>query len=263
MSKVLTRKEEAELFKRLRNGDKSAKDILVEHNMRLVQKMASKLSKPGFEFDDLVQEGLIGLLTAIDKYDYTRGYKFSTYSVWYIRQRIQRYMKNTSKSVRLPIHIQEKINKVLSTMYDLEQKNGEKPTVKEIAVEMKLDENTVGKYLKLAESVASLNQYVDDEKCDAELIDYLVDEEVDIENETINEQLKQEIDKVLDILPERERLILELRFGIGTEEPMTLEQIGNMLGLTRERIRQIEIKALKKLRRDKMCQKLKEYWQEI
>jgi len=148
-------------------------------------------------------------------------------------------------------------------MYDLEQKNGEKPTVKEIAVEMKLDENTVGKYLKLAESVASLNQYVDDEKCDAELIDYLVDEEVDIENETINEQLKQEIDKVLDILPERERLILELRFGIGTEEPMTLEQIGNMLGLTRERIRQIEIKALKKLRRDKMCQKLKEYWQEI
>jgi len=108
MSKVLTRKEEAELFKRLRNGDKSAKDILVEHNMRLVQKMASKLSKPGFEFDDLVQEGLIGLLTAIDKYDYTRGYKFSTYSVWYIRQRIQRYMKNTSKSVRLPIHIQEK-----------------------------------------------------------------------------------------------------------------------------------------------------------
>ncbi|SNX54076.1 RNA polymerase sigma factor RpoD/SigA [Thermoanaerobacterium sp. RBIITD] len=262
MNKVLTRKEEVELFKRLRNGDSTAKDILVEHNMRLVWKMASKLSKPGFEIDDLVQEGLIGLIIAIDKYDYTRGYKFSTYSVWYIRQRIQRYMKNTSKSVRLPIHIQEKINKVLSTMYDLEQKNGEKPTVKEIAGEMKLDENIVGKYLKLAESVISLNQYMDDEKCDTELIDFLVDEEVDIENETINEQLKQEIDKVLDILPERERLVLELRFGIGTD-PMTLEQIGNMLGLTRERIRQIEIKALKKLRHEKTCQKLKEYWQEL
>jgi len=262
MPKVLTRDEEAELFERLRNGDNTAKDILVEHNMRLVQKMANKLSKPGFEFDDLVQEGLMGLLTAIDRFDYTRGYKFSTYSVWFIRQRIQRYMENMSRSVRLPVHIQKKINKILSVMYDFEQKNGQRPTVKEIADEMKLDENTVRKYLKLAESVVSLNQYVDDEKCDSELIDFLVDEEVDIENETINEQFKQEIDKILDILPEKERLILEMRFGIGTD-PMTLEQIGNMFGLTRERIRQIEIKALKKLRHDKTCQKLKEYWQEL
>lgn len=259
MSKLLTKEEEKNLFERLRNGDESAKDVLVECNIRLVDKVAAGFLKSGVEFDDLVQEGLIGLLTAIDKFDHTKGYKFSTYATWYIQQSMRRYIGNYGKIIRLPIHINEKINRILKARYLIEQKKGSLATTEEISRLTGYTEEEIEGYLSYAADVISLNQYVNDERVDAELINFIQDDTIDVEEMAIEKEIKKEIRKILDSLPERERMILKMRYGFGCNLK-TLTEIGNIFGLTRERIRQIQNNTIKELRHNR---KVKERLREI
>lgn len=264
MTKLLTKEEEKSLFERLRNGDESVKEVLVECNIRLVDKVAAGFVRPGVEFDDLVQEGLIGLLTAIDKFDHTKGYKFSTYATWYVQQSIRRYIGNFGKIIRLPIHVNEKINRkkinrILKARYSIEQKKGCFATTEEISRLTGYTEEEVESYLAYATDVISLNQYVNDEKVDAELINFIQDDTIDVEEMAIEKEVKEEVRKILDSLPERESMILKMRFGFGCNLK-TLAEIGNIFGLTRERIRQIQNNTLKELRRNR---KVKERLREI
>ncbi|MBN1333251.1 MAG: RNA polymerase sigma factor RpoD [Synergistales bacterium] len=256
---LLKAAEEIELAKRVEQGDEAAKEQLIKANLRLVVSVAKKYMNRGMHLLDLIQEGGLGLMKAVDKYDWRKGFKFSTYATWWIRQAITRAIAEQSRTIRIPVHMVETINKMIRTSRRLMQQLGREPTDEEIAQEMEIGAEKVEDIRKVSQLPVSLETPVGEED-DAELGDFIEDREVPTPDEAALENLlKEHLLEALEGLSEKERSVLKYRFGLGEEIPHTLEEVGNIFGVTRERIRQIESKALRKLRHPSRSKKLRDF----
>lgn len=256
---LLSAEEEIELAQRIEKGDVEAKNKLIKSNLRLVVSIAKRYVGRGLTFLDLIQEGNQGLMRAVEKYDWRRGYKFSTYATWWIRQAVTRAIADQARTIRIPVHMVETINRLYRVSRKLTQQLDREPTPKEIAKEMGISEEKVREILKISQTTTSLEKPVGDEG-DSFLGDFIQDTTNPSPYDSASKQLlKETIKSVLDTLSEREAKVLKMRFGLDGYKPMTLEEVGKEFGVTRERIRQIEVKALRKLKHPSRRKKLQDY----
>jgi RNA polymerase primary sigma factor len=245
--KLLTAQQEVSLAKRIERGDIRAKHELTEANLRLVVSIAKRYHTDGMSFLDLIQEGNLGLIRAVEKFDYRKGHKFSTYATWWIRQAITRAIADKARTIRIPVHMVEKINKLIRVQRQLLQNMGREPAPEEIAAEMSMTDAEIREILRISQTTVSLETPIGEEE-DSELGDFIEDEDAVRSFDAVASQLDRDgVNEALNTLPYRERKVIELRFGLKGEHPRTLEEVARRFGVTRERIRQIEAKALAKL----------------